>query len=74
MTIINAGKKYRKLKKSIRMINSRRSSTEKIYLVEEGKKIGIDKVIKHDKIIKTMSSYCLKCRKNTESKSKRFKS
>ena len=38
MTIINAGKKYRKLKKSIRMINSRRSSTEKIYLVEEGKK------------------------------------
>ena len=38
MTIINAEKKYRELKESIRMMNSRRSGTEKIYLVEEGKK------------------------------------
>ena len=72
MTIINAEKKYRELKESIRMMNSRRSGTEKIYLVGEGKK-GIDKVIKHNKIIKTMSSYCLKWRKNTESKSKSFR-
>ena len=38
MTIINEEKKYRELKESIRMMNSRRSGTEKIYLVEEGKK------------------------------------
>ena len=36
--IINEEKKYRELKESIRMINSQRSDTEKIYLIEEGKK------------------------------------
>ena len=30
---------------SIRMMNSQRSDTEKINLIEEGKKIGIDEVI-----------------------------
>ena len=36
---------YRKLKESIRMINSQRSDSEKIDLTEEGKNIGIDEVI-----------------------------
>ena len=51
MTIINKEKKYRELKESIRMINSQRSNTENINLIEEGKKIGIDEVIKHNEII-----------------------
>ena len=38
-------KKYRELKESIRMINSQRNDTEKINLIEEGKKIGINEVI-----------------------------
>ena len=45
MTIINEEKKYRELKESIRMMNSQRSDTEKNNLIEEGKKIGINKVI-----------------------------
>ena len=52
MTIINEEKKYRELKESIRMMNSQRSDTEKINLTEEGKKISIDEVIKHNEIIK----------------------
>ena len=38
MVIINEEKKYRELKESIRMMNSPRSNSEKIILVEEGKK------------------------------------
>ena len=38
MTIINKEKKYRELKKSIRMMNSQRSDTEIINLIEEGTK------------------------------------
>ena len=37
MTIINAEKKYWELKQSIRMMNSQKSDTEKINLLEEGK-------------------------------------
>ena len=33
------------------MMNSQRSDTEKNYLIEEGKKIGIDKIIKCNEII-----------------------
>ena len=33
------------------MMNSQRSDAEKINLIEEGKKIGINKVIKRNKII-----------------------
>ena len=33
------------------MMNSQRSNTEKINLIEEGKKIGNDEVIKHNEII-----------------------
>ena len=50
-TIINEEKKYRELKESIRMMNSRRSDVEKINLIEEGKKIGINEVFKSNKII-----------------------
>ena len=45
MTIINEEKKYRELKESIRMMNNQRNDTEKINLIEEGKKVGIDEVI-----------------------------
>ena len=51
MTIINEDKKYWELKESIRMMNSQRSVLEKISLIEEGKKIGINKVIKRNEII-----------------------
>ena len=51
MTIINEEKKYRELKQSIRMMNSQRSDTEKNNLIEEGKKIGINEIIKHNEII-----------------------
>ena len=50
MTIINEEKKYRELKESIRMMNSQRSDAEKIKLIEEGKKIGINEVIKRDEV------------------------
>ena len=33
------------------MINIQRCDTEKINLIEEGKKKGIDKIIKHNEII-----------------------
>ena len=52
MTVINEERNYRELKESIRMMKSQRSDTEKINLIKEGKKIGIDEVIKHNEIIK----------------------
>ena len=51
MTIINEEKKYRELKESIRMMNSQRSDVEKNSFIEEGKKIGINEVIKRNEII-----------------------
>ena len=33
------------------MMNSQRSDSEKINMIEEGKKIGINEVIKHNEII-----------------------
>ena len=55
MTIINEEKKYRELKESIRIINSQRSDkrSKKIHLIEEGKKIGINEIIKCNKILTT---------------------
>ena len=44
-------RKYRELKESIGMMNSQRSDAEKFNLIEEGKKIGINKVIKHNETI-----------------------
>ena len=45
MAILNKEKKYRELKESIRMMNSQRKDAEKVSLIEEGKKIGINEVI-----------------------------
>ena len=44
-------KKLRELKESIRMMNTQRSDSEKINRIEKGKKIGINEVIKHNKVI-----------------------
>ena len=51
MTIVNKEKKYGELNESIRMMISQRSDVEKINLVEEGKKIDMNEVIKSNKII-----------------------
>ena len=51
MTILNEEKKYQELTETIRMMNSQRSDVEKIYLIEEGKKIGVNEVIKLNEII-----------------------
>ena len=49
MTVLNEEKKHWELKENIRMIW--RSDVEKIRLIEEGKKIGINEVIKRNGII-----------------------
>ena len=41
------------------MMNSQRSDTEKINLIEEYKKIGIDEVIKRNEIINNSLSQCI---------------
>ena len=51
MTIINEERKYRELKESIRMMNSQRSDVEKISLIKEVKKIGVNEIIKSKKVI-----------------------
>ena len=51
MTIINEEKKYRKLKESIGMMNSQRSDAQKNDLIEEGKIVCINEVIKCNEII-----------------------
>ena len=51
-------------------MNKQSSDTKKINLIEEGKKLGIDEIIKLNETISnslkskiwTMSPYCLKCR------------
>ena len=50
MTIINEGKNYRELNDCIKMIKRQRSDTQKINLIEEGKKIVIGEVIKRNEI------------------------
>ena len=44
-------KKCKELKGSIRMMIIQKSDAEKINLIEEGKKIDINEVIKHNEII-----------------------
>ena len=44
-------KNYRKLRESIRMMNSQRSNAEKVNLIEEGKETGINEVIRYNEII-----------------------
>ena len=56
MMIINEEKNYRELKESIRMINIHISDSEKINLIDEDKKIGINEIIERNKII----NQCLK--------------
>ena len=51
VTIINEEKKYHELKERIKMMNSERSDVEKVILIEEGKKMGINEVIKRNEII-----------------------
>ena len=51
LTIINEERNYLESIESIRMINSQRSDTGKIPLIEKGKKIGINKAIKHNEFI-----------------------
>ena len=48
--IIKGENKYRELKESIRMMNSQRSDAAKVYLIEEGKKIDINEVIRRNEI------------------------
>ena len=50
-TIISEEKKYPELKESIKMMNSHRSDAQKVRLIEEGKKIGINEIIKRNEII-----------------------
>ena len=41
-------KNYRELKESIRVMKTQRSDTEKYNLIEEGKRKGIDKIIRQN--------------------------
>ena len=50
MTILNEEKKYWELKESIRIMSSQRSDVEKVSLIEEGKKIVINEVIRNNEI------------------------
>ena len=51
MAILNEERKYRQLKESTRMMTNQRSDVEKICLIEEGKKIVINKGITRNEII-----------------------
>ena len=57
MIIINEEKNYRELKESIRIMNSQRSDAEKVNLIEEGKKIGINEVITLNEVINNNLKY-----------------
>ena len=52
--IINEEKKYRKLKESIRMMNSQRRDAEKVTLIEEGKKQVLMKLLSVMKLLITV--------------------
>ena len=49
-SVVNEEKKYQELEESIRLMNSQRSDAEKVNLIEEDKKIGINDVIRHNEI------------------------
>ena len=51
MTIINAERNYRELQKNVRMMNSQRSNTEKVNLIEEGKKKPLVKLLNTMKLL-----------------------
>ena len=50
-------KKISSIKRSVRIINIQRSDAEKVNLIEEGKKIGINEAIKHNEIINNNLKY-----------------
>ena len=50
-SILNEEKKYWELKERIRMMNSQRSKFDKVSLIDEGKKIGINEIIRRNQII-----------------------
>ena len=56
-TIINEEKKYQDLKERIRMVSSHRNDAEKVNLIEEGKKVGINEAIRHREIINNNLKY-----------------
>ena len=47
-TIANEERNYQELKESIRMMKSQSSDTEKENLIEEGKRKGIDEIIRQN--------------------------
>ena len=55
--LINEEKNYRELKESMKMMNSQRSDSEKINLIKEGKKIGINEVVKRNEVINNNLKY-----------------
>ena len=57
MIIINEEKNYRELKESIRIMNIQRSDPEKNNLIEVGKKIGVNEVIKRNEVINNNLKY-----------------
>ena len=48
-------------------MKTQRRDTEKNYLIEEGKKINIAKIIRQNALYKTVLTYFLKCIKNIKS-------
>ena len=56
-TIINEKRQYRWLKENIIMMNSQRSDTEKVNLIEESNEIGINEVIMRNEIINNSLKY-----------------
>ena len=57
MIIINEEKNYRELKESSRTMNSQRIDAEKINPIEEGKKKGMNEVIKRIEVINNNLKY-----------------
>ena len=51
VTIIDEEKKHRKLKESIRLMNSQRSDAEKINLIEESKNLVLMKLLSVIKLL-----------------------
>ena len=50
MAVVNQERYHRELKESIRVMKSQSSDTKEMNLIEKGKKIGIDEVVKCNNI------------------------
>ena len=64
MKLNNEEKKYKELKESIRMMNSQTSDTEKINLIEEGKKQVLEKLLSVMKLLITVQNHKYSIYKN----------